>query len=66
MVSLCKADQYYQFLLAQGLGMGFGMGFMAIPTVSVISHHFSARRGTANGLVFSGVYTIPDRAAKAC
>ena len=54
MVSLCQPGKYYQFLLAQGFGMGLGMGLMAIPSVSMIGHHFHKRRGMANGLVFSG------------
>jgi len=54
MVSLCKRNQYYQFILAQGLGMGLGMGLMAVPSISIISHYFQKRRALASGIVFSG------------
>lgn len=38
------ATQYYQFILAQGLGVGLGMGIMFSPSVSTLSHHFSKSR----------------------
>lgn len=54
MLSLAKPQQYYQYFLAQGVGMGTGMGLMFLPAVSVTSHYFRARRSLAMGIVVAG------------
>ncbi|KAF7347960.1 MFS general substrate transporter [Mycena sanguinolenta] len=54
MLSLCKEDQYYQIFLAQGVGMGIGLGLTFLPSVSIVVHHFKRRRGLASGIVMSG------------
>jgi len=54
MLSLAKESQYYQFFLAQGVGMGIGLGLLFVPTLAVINHHFLRRRGLAGGVAFSG------------
>ncbi|KAK0226617.1 MFS general substrate transporter [Armillaria fumosa] len=51
MLSLAKPHEFYQFLLAQGLGMGMGMGCMFLPALSIMSHYFRKRRAVAMGIV---------------
>lgn len=43
-----------QVLLSQGLGMGLGLGMIFTPTVGIISHHFTRRRGLASAIALSG------------
>lgn len=43
-----------QILLSQGLGMGLGLGMIFTPTVGIISHHFTRRRGLASAIALSG------------
>lgn len=38
------ATEYYQFLLAHGIGVGIGMGLIFSPSVSTLSHHFARSR----------------------
>jgi MFS family permease len=38
------SHEYYQFLLAHGIGVGLGMGLMFSPSVSTLSHHFARSR----------------------
>ncbi|OAX43454.1 MFS general substrate transporter [Rhizopogon vinicolor AM-OR11-026] len=54
MLSLAKPHQYYQIFLAQGIGMGIGMGLLFLPAISVTSHYFRKRRAAAMGVVLSG------------
>ncbi|KAG2358400.1 major facilitator superfamily domain-containing protein [Suillus spraguei] len=54
MLSLAKPHQYYQIFLAQGIGMGIGMGLLFLPAISVTSHYFRRRRVAAMGVVLSG------------
>ncbi|KAF9466018.1 MFS general substrate transporter [Collybia nuda] len=54
MLSLAKPFQYYQCFLAQGVGMGIGMGLMFLPAISVSSHYFRARRSLVMGLILAG------------
>ncbi|PFH48581.1 hypothetical protein AMATHDRAFT_65048 [Amanita thiersii Skay4041] len=54
MLSLVKPQHYYQNFLAQGVGMGIGMGLMFLPAITIVSHWFRARRSLAMGLVVSG------------
>ncbi|KAK0212235.1 MFS general substrate transporter [Desarmillaria ectypa] len=51
MLSLVKPHQFYQALLAQGFGMGIGMGCMFLPALSIMSHYFRKRRAVAMGIV---------------
>ncbi|SJK98221.1 uncharacterized protein ARMOST_01482 [Armillaria ostoyae] len=51
MLSLAKPHEFYQFLLAQGFGMGMGMGCMFLPALSIMSHYFRRRRAVAMGIV---------------
>ncbi|KAI6821617.1 MFS monocarboxylate transporter [Hortaea werneckii] len=52
MISLCKA--YYQFFLAQGLLLGVGMSFIAIPASGVVPRYFKRNRGLATGVTVAG------------
>ncbi|KAH7922546.1 MFS general substrate transporter [Leucogyrophana mollusca] len=54
MLSLCEQHQYYQMFLAQGVGMGIGMGLLFLPAISVTSHYFRRRRTVAMGVVLAG------------
>ncbi|KAG6334754.1 hypothetical protein ID866_4331 [Astraeus odoratus] len=54
MLSLAQPHQYYQVFLAQGVGMGIGMGLLFLPAISVTSHYFRRRRTAAMGVVLSG------------
>ncbi|KAK0505563.1 hypothetical protein EDD18DRAFT_1400106 [Armillaria luteobubalina] len=49
MLSLAKPHEVYQFLLAQGFGMGMGVGCMFSPALSIILHYFQKRRAIAMG-----------------
>jgi MFS family permease len=53
MLSLTK-NQYYQAFLAQGVGLGIGLGCMFLPATSVISHWFQHKRAYAVGIVIGG------------
>ncbi|CAE6363091.1 unnamed protein product [Rhizoctonia solani] len=48
----CK--EYWQFLLCQGVGVGFASGFLFGPAIAVVSHWFQKRRGLAFGIIASG------------
>ncbi|KAJ6460229.1 major facilitator superfamily domain-containing protein [Mycena sanguinolenta] len=54
MLSLCQHGQYYQIFLAQGLGMGIGLGLTYLPSVSIIMHHFKRHSWLVSGIVMSG------------
>ncbi|KAF5381766.1 hypothetical protein D9615_005434 [Tricholomella constricta] len=54
MLSLVQPHHFYQNFLAQGVGMGIGMGLMFLPSLTVTSHYFRARRSLAMGVVISG------------
>ncbi len=65
MLSLVQPHHYYQNILAQGLGMGLGMGVMFLPTLSIPAHYFKAHRTTATGVMLCGKYrTIPNNVYK--
>lgn len=59
MLSLCKPQQYYQFFLSQGIGMGLGMGLLTVPSLSIYSHYFQKKRGLANGILTAGPTIYP-------
>ncbi|TFY65284.1 hypothetical protein EVJ58_g2061 [Rhodofomes roseus] len=54
MLSLADPTKYYQLLLAQGIGMGVGGGFMLVPALSLQGHYWKKRRSMALGLVVTG------------
>ncbi|KAF9235628.1 major facilitator superfamily domain-containing protein [Melanogaster broomeanus] len=55
MLSFVKPGNYYQVLLAQGLGSGIGQGLMYLPSLAVLSHHFNRRRTAVMSIAVSGV-----------
>ncbi|KAI1790028.1 MFS general substrate transporter [Ganoderma leucocontextum] len=54
MLSLTSRDQYYQVFLAQGVGVGLGVGMLFLPSLSIVAHHFRNRRALATGIAVSG------------
>ncbi|KAK7885406.1 hypothetical protein LTR67_010584 [Exophiala xenobiotica] len=52
MVSLC--DQYWQFMLAQGILIGAALGLLTFPALGAMSQYFDKKRGAAFGLAISG------------
>ncbi|KAF8841531.1 MFS general substrate transporter [Paxillus ammoniavirescens] len=54
MLSLAQPHKYYQVFLAQGIGMGVGMGLLFLPAISITSHYFRRRRTAAMGVVLAG------------
>lgn len=54
MLSLVKPHHYYQNFLSQGVGMGIGMGLMFLPSLTIVSHYFRAKRSLAMGVVIAG------------
>ncbi|TFK45969.1 MFS general substrate transporter [Heliocybe sulcata] len=54
MLSLAKPHHYYQNILAQGVGMGIGMGLIFLPSLSIASHYFRRKRSLAIGFVIAG------------
>ncbi|KAI0096702.1 MFS monocarboxylate transporter [Nemania sp. FL0031] len=51
------ATQYYQFLLAQGITIGLGMGILYTPGLSVPSSYFKDKKPLAVAIVSSGAGT---------
>ncbi|KAI8627601.1 MFS general substrate transporter [Xylariaceae sp. FL1651] len=51
------ATQYWQLLLAQGLTLGLGSGFLFCPAISTVSTYFSKKRSLAIGITASGSVT---------
>ncbi|PIL29385.1 MFS general substrate transporter [Ganoderma sinense ZZ0214-1] len=54
MLSLTSRDHYYQVFLAQGVGVGLGVGMLFLPSLSIVAHHFRNRRALATGIAVSG------------
>ncbi|THU91895.1 MFS general substrate transporter [Dendrothele bispora CBS 962.96] len=48
------ATEYYQFLLAQGLGVGFSQGLLFTPSLSSLAHHFKRYRNVVFGIHAAG------------
>ena len=40
--------------LAQGVGVGLGVGMLFLPSLSIVAHHFRNRRALATGIAVSG------------
>ena len=54
MLSFAQPQQFYQIFLTQGVGVGISLGFLFLPSVSVISHHFEQKRALGMGIAASG------------
>ena len=52
MISLC--EEYYQLFLVQGVLLGIGQAFLAIPVFAMVSRHFLKNRGLAMGFTIAG------------
>ena len=52
MTSVCKA--YWQFMLAQGVTVGIGFGFLFLPSVAIVSQYFTTKKAIAFGIVSTG------------
>ena len=52
MVGLCS--QYWQFVLAQGLVMGFGFGCLFLPTITIVAQYFTTKKAIAFGIATLG------------
>ncbi|PCG98252.1 Major facilitator superfamily domain, general substrate transporter [Penicillium occitanis (nom. inval.)] len=48
------ATEYYQVMLAQGICVGIGAGFLFVPSVALLPQYFRKKRALANGLAASG------------
>jgi len=51
---LSLSETYLQIFLSQGVCVGLGMGFLFLPGVSVVQHHFLKRRAFVNGIAATG------------
>ncbi|KAJ7675950.1 MFS general substrate transporter [Mycena polygramma] len=51
MLSITQAGHYYQVFLSQGLGMGLGLALIFVPTCTLVSQHFKARKALAMGIL---------------
>lgn len=52
MTSLAK--EFWQTMLAQGIGLGIGTGLIFLPALSVVSQFFLKRRSLALGIATTG------------
>ena len=52
MTGLCSL--YWQLLLAQGVVVGLGSGFLFLPSIAVLPQYFEKRRALATGIGSSG------------
>ncbi|KAL7786730.1 major facilitator superfamily domain-containing protein [Trichoderma ceciliae] len=52
MTSLCH--EYWQVMLAQGLLVGLGSGFLFVPSVAIVSTYFTSKKSLATGIAASG------------
>ncbi|KAL7923274.1 major facilitator superfamily domain-containing protein [Trichoderma austrokoningii] len=54
MMMTSLSTEYYQIMLAQGVCVGIGAGFMFIPSVALLPQYFQKRRALENGVAASG------------
>ena len=52
MTSLCT--KYWQVILARGVCIGLGQGFIAVPSVAILPQYFVERKALAVGIAVSG------------
>ena len=52
MTGLCS--RYWHFILAQGIVVGLGSGFLFLPSIAVLPQYFEKRRALATGIGSSG------------
>lgn len=46
--------EYYQIMLAQGICVGIGTGFLFMPAVALLPQYFKKKRSLANGIAATG------------
>lgn len=54
LIAASFATQVWQLALSQGVAFGFGMGFLFVGSVGIVSQWFSTRRSMANGIATAG------------
>ncbi|KAI1108166.1 major facilitator superfamily domain-containing protein [Nemania sp. NC0429] len=52
--ALSFSTEYYQFILAFSILAGIGSSLLITPAMGSVAHWFSARRGLASGIAFTG------------
>ena len=52
MTSICH--EYWQFVLAQGVVVGFGNGLLFLPSIAIVPQYFSKNKALASGIVAAG------------
>ena len=52
MTSLCTT--YYQIILAQGLCVELGSGYLFVPSVAIVATYFSSKRALMTGVTAAG------------
>ncbi|KAJ5834202.1 Major facilitator superfamily domain general substrate transporter [Penicillium robsamsonii] len=52
MISLC--EEFYQFLLAQGVVLGISMGLVTWPMLALVGQYIKLKRAAAMGIVLAG------------
>ncbi|MBS0223653.1 MAG: MFS transporter [Proteobacteria bacterium] len=55
LVVAAYASTLWQVYLGYSLGVGLGVGFSYVPSVTAVQHWFVRRRGTASGLAVAGI-----------
>jgi len=48
------AEEFWQTMLAQGIGLGIGTGLIFLPALSVVSQFFLKRRSLGLGITTTG------------
>ena len=51
---LSLSTEYWQVLLAQGICIGIGTGFLIVPALAILPQYFTARNALANGIASNG------------
>ncbi|KAL9484148.1 hypothetical protein ACSS6W_002937 [Trichoderma asperelloides] len=54
MMMTSLSTKYYQIMLAQGICVRIGAGFLFVPSVALLPQYFHKRRALANGIAASG------------
>ena len=52
MTSLCR--KYWQVVIAQGIVVGLGNGFLWVPSVAILPQYFTTKKALANGFAAAG------------
>ncbi len=55
LVIAAHAQALWQVYLGYSLGVGLGVGFSYVPSITAVQHWFVRRRGTASGIAVAGI-----------